>query len=149
MPRTTRIVPLAVLAAALSSLCAAGQASPRMAKDGWPDTPAGAAARRWVTAFSQGEDAMRATIHDLMAPASLAARGIEERMKTYRENRERFGTLTLATIEKSSPDEVEATLLATDLTKHRFVFKVEPAEPHKLISVGRIETRPGHAGFHH
>jgi hypothetical protein len=94
---------------------------------------------------------MRACLTEILAPASLAARGIEERMATYRENREKFGTLTLASIEKSAPGEVEATLLAADLSKHRFVFKVEPAEPHRLLSVGRIETHsvPGHGGFHH
>jgi len=121
------------------------------AKDGWPDTPAGAMARLWVAAFSKGEEAMRACLTGNLAPSSLATRGLEERLATYRDSHEKFGTLTLAAIEKSSPEEVEATLLAADLTRHRFVFKVEPEEPHRLVSVSRIETIsvPGHAGFHH
>ena len=121
------------------------------AKDGWPDTPAGAAARRWVASFSKGEEAMRACLLEIMAPESMKTRGIEERMTTYRENRERFGTLTLASVEKSSPDEVEATLLAADLSKYRFVFKVEAEAPYRLLSVGHLETHqiPGHGGFHH
>ncbi len=140
------------LAVAVVPVAAADPAKPApAAKDGWPDTPAGAAARRWVAAFSKGEEAMRGCLKEILAPASLATRGIEERMTTYRENRERFGTLTLASIEKSAPDEVEATLLAADLSKHRFVFKVDPAEPHLLLSVGRLEVQqvPGHGGLHH
>ncbi|HUD72389.1 MAG TPA: hypothetical protein VMQ62_10545 [Dongiaceae bacterium] len=155
--RSLAVVLLAIaagfaVAGAIVPVAAADPAKPApAAKDGWPDTPAGAAARRWVAAFSKGEEAMRACLTEILAPASLATRGLEERMTTYRENREKFGTLTLATIEKSAPDEVEATLLAADLTRHRFVFKVEPDEPHRLVSVGRIETIsvPGHGGFHH
>lgn len=118
--------------------------------DGWPDTRAGAAARRWVEAFSKGEPAMRACLTEILAPESLAERSIEERIETYRGLRERFGSLALASIDRSAPGELQATLLASDLSRHRFVFTVQTEPPYKLISVGRLERRGGgHSGFRH
>lgn len=150
-PRFVRVVSILALVAAAAGATPAGlAAAPPASRDGWPDTPAGAAARQWVAAFSKGETAMRQALTDLMAPESLATRGIDARMETYRDNRERFGALVLATVDKSAPAELEVTLLASDLSRHRFVFKTRTAPPHKLLSVGRIEMQPGgHSGFNH
>lgn len=141
--------PVPATASAPAAGTGAGATVPPAARDGWPDTPAGAAARRWVDAFSKGETAMRQALTELLAPESLATRGLDARMETYRESRERFGTLVLATVEKSAPAELEATLLAADLSRHRFVFKTQPASPYKLLSVGRMELQPGGHGFNH
>jgi len=121
------------------------------AGDGWPDTRAGAMARRWVEAFAKGDSAMRACLTETMATESIEQRGIPERIKSYKEVRERFGTLELASINKSKPAELEATLIASaDMSKHKFVFTVQSKPPYKLISVGRLEQRSGHGhGFGH
>jgi len=149
-PRLVGVVAMLALFAALAGTPPAGLAAASPAsRDGWPDTPAGAAARQWVVAFSKGETAMRQALTELLAPESLATRGLDPRMATYRENRERFGTLVLATVDKSAPAELEVTLLASDLSRHRFVFKTQTAPPHKLLSVGRIEMQPGGHGFSH
>ena len=119
----------------------------KSAKDGWPDTRAGAMARRWVEAFAKGDSAMKACLTENLAPESLEQRGIPERITNYRSLRERFGTLVLASIDKSKPTELEATLMASaDMSKHKFVFTVQSKAPYKLISVGRLEQRPGHGG---
>jgi len=110
----------------------------------WPDSPAGAAARRWVEAFSEGEDAMRVCLTEILAPESIAQRGIDERLETYRGLRDRFGSLVLVSIDKSEPNELAATLIASDLARHKFIFTVQSEPPHMLISVGRIER--GHGG---
>ena len=113
------------------------------AGDDWPDSPAGVAARRWVEAFSKGEDAMRECLTEILAEDSVAQRGIAERLESYRGLRERFGSLVLVSIDKSAPAEIEATMMASDLARHKFVFTVQNEPPHKLVSVGRIEHRPG------
>jgi hypothetical protein len=120
---------------------ASAPATPAASRDGWPETPAGAVARRWVEAFSKGDEAMRRCLSETLTPESLAERSLDVRMDTYRENHDRFGTLTLATVDASAPGELKVTLLAADLSKHTFVFKAQTEAPYKLISVGRIETR--------
>jgi hypothetical protein len=124
-------------------------AAPAAAGDGWPATPAGAVARRWVEAFSKGDEAMRRCLSETLAPESLAERSLDLRMETYRENHDRFGTLTLATVDSSAPGELKVTLLAADLSKHKFIFKAQTEAPYKLISVARIETQMmSHGGGH-
>lgn len=121
------------------------------AGDGWPDTKAGAMARRWVAAFAKGDSAMKACLTEILAPESLEQRGIPERITNYQSSRERFGTLELVSVDKSQPVELEVTLMASaDMSKHKFVFTVQSKPPYKLISVGRLETRSGHGhGFGH
>lgn len=118
-------------------------------RDGWPESRPGGIARRWVASFSKGEDAMRACLTETLAPASLESKGIAQRLASYCELRERLGSLTLASVDKSTPGELRATLLASDLTRHQFVFTVQTEPPYKLVSVGRMEHRTGHGGFRH
>jgi len=80
-----------------------------------------------------------------MAPESLAKKGIATRVERYRDLRERYGTLTLVSVEKSEAGQVEATLAATDLSQHRFIFNVQTETPFKMLSVAMRE--PGHMGI--
>ena len=114
------------------------------AEDGWPDTPAGALARGWVEAFSAGEEAMRRFLEGCVTEASLQARPMAERLASYRELRNRYGSLMLASVAESTPEKLTAVLLAGDASAHRFVFTVEENDPHRLATVGII--RHGHGG---
>jgi hypothetical protein len=118
---------------------------------GWPETKAGAVARRWVDAFNSGDDAMRACIQDITAPESLAKRGVGERLITYHAFRERMGTLSLASIEHSAPSQIEVVLLASDLSRHPFTFTVQNEAPYRLVSITMKERSHsmGAFGFHH
>ena len=114
-------------------------------REGWPATRAGDLAHRWVKAFSSGEKAMKACLADILAPESLAKTGVSVRVERYRDLRERYGTLSLVAIEKSEPGQVEATLAASDLSQHHFIFNVQTQAPYKLASVAMRE--PGHMGM--
>jgi hypothetical protein len=155
MSRAVRFMMWAMIAGALAApIQALAATSPKASarpasRDGWPDTPAAAMARRWVVAFSKGDSAMRVCLAEVMTPEAIAQRGIAERITTYRASRERFGTLVLGSIDKSKPAELEATLIASDLSKHKFVFTVQNKPPYKLVSVGRLEHRGGGHGFGH
>ena len=118
-------------------------------REGWPATRAGELARRWVRAFSTGEKAMKECLADILAPESLARKGVAVRVERYRDLRERFGTLTLVSVDGAEAGRLEVTLAASDLSQHRFTFNVQTAAPYKLLSVAMRE--PGHMlpGFGH
>jgi hypothetical protein len=65
---------------------------------------------------------------------------MDERLRTYRKNRERFGRLVLGSVVESKPAELRVKLIASDASSHVFVFKVEDRPPRKLLSVGMLET---------
>ncbi len=145
---------LVAAAATADSKPAPGRAGGRAAaravdREGWPRTRAGELGRRWVTAFSTGEKAMRDCLTDIMAPESLARKGVHVRVERYRDLRERFGTLTLVSVDKSEPGKVEVTLAAADLSPHEFIFTAQTEPPFKLLQVAMRE--PGHSfpGFGH
>jgi hypothetical protein len=117
-------------------------------KDGWPDTRPGAIGRAWVAAFAAGDSAMRQFYFQYLSKESLAQKSIDERLVTYRASRERFGKLTFASVDKSTPEELTVTLLDADLKSVRHVFKVQNVPPWKLVSISRLENRHGF-GFHH
>jgi hypothetical protein len=128
---------------------AAPAAGAKVAKDGWPETPAGERGRQWVQAFSSGEDAMRECLKNSVADTSLVRRGVARRMESYRTMRERFGSLVLASVEESERHKLTVSLLAEDASVHRFVFTVQGGAPYKLVSVGMLEfSHSGHAGHH-
>lgn len=119
-------------------------------REGWPATRAGELAHRWVKAFSQGEKAMKQCLADIMAPESLAKTGVSVRVERYRDLRERYGTLTLVSVEKSEPGQVEATLAASDMSEHHFIFNLQPQAPYKMSSVAMREAaHMGMPGFGH
>ena len=137
---------LAALTVALALISTALAAPAKLGRDGWPDTRAGAMARKWDEAFAKGDSAMRLCLTENLAAESLEEIGMARRLSNYRASRERFGTLVLGSVDKSQPTELRATLIAADLSKHAFVFTVQGKPPYKLISVGRVEHR--HSGGH-
>lgn len=138
---------LAILAVTVLASFPAGAAP---SKDGWPDTPAGTMARAWVEAFSTGEAAMKEFNQKNLASESLAKKGIEERVVSYRKLRDKYGKLMLGSVVKSERTELTVKLIAADATQSGWVFTVQKQAPYKLISVGMLE-RHGHfgSGFHH
>jgi len=119
-------------------------------RDGWPDTRAGELARAWVEAFSSGEAAMREFNLKSLSQESQAQKGADQRIATYRKNRERFGKLVFASVVKSTPGELTVELMDADAAPHEFTFAVQTTPPYKLVSVSRRERRhSGHFGFHH
>jgi hypothetical protein len=120
----------------------------RALEEGWPDTPAGLMAAAWVEAFANGDKAMQAFFESHVSPEGLKKKPMSERLASYRSAREKIGSLTLASIEESSPAELTASLLAEDASRHRFVFKVEPKAPHYMLSVSTFATRHGGHGDH-
>ena len=119
------------------------------AREGWPDTRPGELGHRWVKAFGEGEKQMKECLADIMSAESLAKKDAHARVERYRDIHEKYGTLTLVSVDKSESDKVEVTLAASDLSQHHFVFATEKAAPFKLLSVSMME--PGHMipGFGH
>jgi len=105
----------------------------------WPRTRPGESARRWVEAFSAGEDAMRDCLDREMAPGTLAQRSTDERLTSYRSLRRRLGRLELVSVARTSTEEVEAWLRASDGSLHDFLFSVQTEPPFKLLSVKILE----------
>lgn len=101
----------------------------------WPNTPAGAMAKQYVDAFAS-EQAMRAFL--LRNPTD---RSTDERLATYRESKKKFVTLQLASVVSSKPSQLVAKLVSKDGKSYEFTFNVEPAPPHKLVSITRVEQR--------
>jgi hypothetical protein len=155
-------IPVAVLALAVAlhpAPVTAGDASGKaerraaekpavVASGEWPNTPAGVLARDWVTAFNAGEAAMKQFLSTRLAPGSLEKRPMSARVETYRENRERFGTLTFGSVDKSTPTELSVVLIDADAKPMTWIFKAQPKAPHHLESVSRREHGHG-SGFHH
>jgi hypothetical protein len=117
--------------------------------DGWPATRAGEIAHRWVRSFNTGEKAMKECLTDIMATESLKKTAMPARVERYRDLRERFGTLTLVSIDSSDPYKVSATLAATDLSQRHFTFEVQTRAPYKLLTVSMMEPHFGTHGFGH
>jgi hypothetical protein len=124
-------------------------AAPTKDAEGWPVTRAGELGRRWVTAFNTGEKEMKECLADIMASESLKKTAMPQRVERYKDLREKFGTLTLVSIDSSEPYKVSATLAATDLSQHHFVFNTQTAAPFKLLSVSMMEPHFGLHGFGH
>lgn len=113
--------------------------------DGWPATRAGAIGRGWVTAFSTGEAEMKAFLSKELAPKSLETKSVAQRVERYRDLREQYGRLDLASVVKSTPGELTVKLMDSDARFHEFVFTVQTEQPYKLLTVG-IKQR-GHFGM--
>lgn len=142
-----RTVLLAAMTLSLPTLPAhAAGAKTVVARDGWPETPAGAMGRKWVAAFSAGDSAMRAFQQKELSPESLAKRTPEERAASYRKLHDQFGTLTLASIVESTPEKLTVKLLDADAKSHEFIFTVKPGTPPRLESVAMRQSHFGHGG---
>ena len=117
--------------------------------DGWPATRAGEIGRAYVAAFSSGVPAMRAFDARELGAASLAERPIEARLERYRELRERYGRLVLASILKSAPNELTASLMDMDGALHEFEFSTTPAGRLATVRIREKRNLHGLFGFHH
>lgn len=128
----------------------AGPAAREKDRDGWPDTRVGALARGWVAAFSSGDSAMKAYLAAHMATASLADKGVPQRIERYRDLRRKYGRLELALVVKSSADRLAVKLMASDATRTEFIFTAQTEAPWKLVSVAiREGGHFGHGGHGH
>jgi hypothetical protein len=113
-------------------------------KSQWPATPAGTMASEWVKAFAS-EATMRAFLSRNVDEEGFRRRSMDERLETWRASKKKLGALKLVSVVSSKPAELKAVLASTDGEKHEFTFTVQPAAPHKLVSITRAEGR--HHGF--
>ncbi len=145
---TITLLALLVFNQALAEKTAGSQSEKaRAAQEGWPDTPAGLTAFGWVEAFNSGEQAMQQFLADHLTKTSLAERSMAVRMASYNSLLERYGALMFTDTAVSKPLELTATIMAEDTSQHRFIFKVEEEEPHKLTMVGIVQS--GHGSGRH
>jgi len=128
----------------------AGSAAAASDRDGWPDTRVGELARGWVTAFSSGDSAMKVYLAAHMATASLADKNVPQRIERYRDLREKYGRLELASVVKSTDEKLTVKLMGSDATRTEFIFTAQTEAPWKLVSVAIREAGHfGHGGFGH
>ena len=99
-----------------------------------------------MAAFAAGDSAMRAFQHSELSPESLARRSDQERAASYRKLRDQYGTLTLGSVVKSTPEELAVKLLDSDAKSHEFIFKVKPGTPTRLESVAMKQSHFSHGG---
>ena len=121
------------------------KSAPKTDRGGWPDTRVGELARLWVAAFSSGEAAMKEYLTTHMASTSLDDRSVARRVERYRELRETYGKLELASVVKSEPGKLTVKLMSSDATRREFIFTAQAEAPYKLLSVAIREG--GHHGF--
>ena len=81
-----------------------------------------------------------------MTEKALLDRPVKVRMASYSVLRQQFGNLVLASVQESSTKELTVVLLAEDTKQHRFTFTADTEAPHKLVSVGILQTQYGHGG---
>ena len=147
----SRILACALLfAAPLAPSAASAAAAP--SRDGWPATRAGEIGRGYLVAFAGGDAAMTAFYQKEMSAEALAKKPAAERLVNYRKTREKFGTLTLGKVIKSTPGELTVTLLDGDGTPHEYIFTLAPAAagaaPSRLETISMRERRAGgHGGL--
>lgn len=115
-------------------------------EEGWPDTPAGIMASRWVDAFSMGEEAMRDFLEASLNEESLAKRPMQERLEKAEALRRQIGGLMLTDVQESEEHRVVATLLSDSGAKHTFVFQLTEESPARLESISMMH--PGGHGGH-
>ena len=155
MPRTMRIglavclvLAAATLAGSGASAAAKDSTKQAAAREGWPDTRTAERARGWVVAFSTGEKAMKEFLANEMAPKSLESRSLNQRVEKYQALREKYGKLSLGSVEKSTPAELTVKLMDSSGALHTFIFTAETEAPYRLVSVSIRERGHGH-GFGH
>lgn len=149
MSRRTLHAGLVLLAIAFSFAgppprAVAGAATSAATEDEWPATRAGALARGWVAAFAAGEAQMKAFLAKELAPKSLETTKLPKRIERYRDLREKYGRLQLASVVESKPGALTVKLMDEGAELHEFTFAVQTEAPFKLLSVS-IKQR-GHSG---
>lgn len=99
-----------------------------------PQTPAAAAARRYLAAFNSGDaERVRAFLQEFAVPNP--ARPLDERVQSYRAIYGELGFLTPLHVDAST--ETQLTLRARSALQGelQLIFTVEPEAPHRLVSL--------------
>lgn len=138
--------------ALVAALATSGEPTLPLASAGtaaWPESREGQLARGWVESFDAGEPAMRKFLAENLAAASLATKGVEERLVTYRALRERLGLLNLAAVVEERPGAIDVSLADAKGTEHEFTFELESDPPRKLRAVTAKLVETGHSIFPH
>jgi CubicO group peptidase (beta-lactamase class C family) len=99
-----------------------------------PQTPAAAAARRYLGAFNSGDgERMRAFLQEFAVPNP--ARSLDERVQGYRSIYENTGFLRLLGVDASSEAQLTVRAQSALQGELQLIFTVEPQAPHRLVSV--------------
>jgi CubicO group peptidase (beta-lactamase class C family) len=117
----------------------AAEAGPRPATTAqqgleFPQTPAAAAARRWLGAFNSGDaEQMRAFLQQYAVPNP--ARSVDERVQASRGMYEQIGFLTPLRVDATSDTQLTLAVRSAVQGELQLIFAVEPQPPHRLASV--------------
>ncbi len=93
----------------------------------------------YVTAFNNGEAAMRNFLTDNISDASLKQRSLEVRLPIYRQMKGEMGELTLQQIQESTNTSITALMHTKKDEWFLFTFELEQEPPLKIIGI-RIEN---------
>lgn len=99
-----------------------------------PQTPAAAAARRYLGAFNSGDaERMRAFLQEFAVPNP--ARSLDERVQGYRSMYQEIGFLRPLAVEGSSDTQLTLRARSAMQGELQLIFTVEPQAPHRLVSI--------------
>jgi len=93
----------------------------------------------YVTAFNNGEAAMRNFLTDNISDASLKQRPLEVRLPIYRQMKGEMGELTLQQIQENTNTSITALMHTKNDEWFLFTFELEQEPQHKIIGI-RIEN---------
>jgi CubicO group peptidase (beta-lactamase class C family) len=106
-----------------------------------PDNAAGRLVAAYLKAFNSGDEkAMQAFLQTHLAPASLASRPMDERLKIYQRLRGDLGDLTVGNVAATNETGLAVTFQTATGKTAEFTFELDPVEPQKLKGL-RIELR--------
>ncbi len=120
---------------------AAAAAPAKTAAPKLPDNAAGHIVAAYLKAFNSGDEkAMQAFLQTHLAPAYLASRSMDERLKIYQRLRGDLGDLTISTVTTTNENGLAVTFQTATGKTAEFMFEVDSAAPQKLSGL-RIELR--------
>jgi CubicO group peptidase (beta-lactamase class C family) len=93
----------------------------------------------YVSAFNNGEEAMRTCLQENISQASLENRPVDIRLSVYRQMKDNMGEITLNKIEANNPSSVSALIKTTKGEWFIFQFELESEPPYKIVGI-RIES---------
>jgi len=112
----------------------------------WPEIEAARHARAWITAFNEGEAAMRAMFQEHFSPDAIAARPIEARLGRYREMKSSEGTLTPVEIPEINEDGIQVVARTADGRTLTLDFECEAEPPHRIRGIRVMAGGDGPGG---
>ncbi len=111
---------------------------------GWPDTPAGEMAYRWVEAYTSDDEKIVASfLEENLKDGALKRRSMKDRLDSYRKRWHHQGLLMLTKIHNSSVYELTVDMKGEDNKRKRYIFKLDKKAPHKLDMV-QLVSHHGH-----